>query len=291
MKKSEPCTVCWPVAYVLAYSHVEGKNGVQSMHAQIAAVKLAPLTVLCAAAGLVVAIAQRKPSHRIVLAWLAVWFVVLSLSGSKWGRFFTPVLPAFLLLAGHAASLAAVALREFRPAWSPAFGPALAMLLLAGEARASLLHAPHFRLYINAFGGGDGRVPWFFPHCDYFDMGFREAVERIAQAAEPGAELATEIDLPARLYAEEFHRPDLKATLVRRGQACRSGQPCYVVVQTGRLYFLNEEAVAHLSQREPWTVVSIRGEEVVKVYKLAPGETPFPEEGSPLHFQAERAAQ
>jgi len=246
-----------------------------------AAVKLAPITVLFAAAGLAAAIVQRRPAHRIVLSWLAVWFLVHSVSGSKWGRFFTAVLPAFLLLAGYGAALAVSWMRERRPAWATAAAAAVVVLLVGGEARAALAHAPHYRLYINAFGGGDENVDWFFPHCDYFDTGFREAVQKIAARAEPGAEVATEIELPAELYAERFGRPDLQQTLVRRGRACRSGQPCYVVVQIGRLYFLNADAVRSLSHREPWTTVRVRGEDVVKVYRLPPGESPFPDENSP----------
>ncbi|HZX66774.1 MAG TPA: glycosyltransferase family 39 protein, partial [Myxococcales bacterium] len=248
-------------------------------YAVFAAVKLAPLTVVCAAAGLCIAFAQRKASHRIVLSWMAVWFLVHSVSGSKWGRFFLPVLPAFLLLAGHAIALGADALRARRPALATAAAVGLGLALCVGEARAAILHAPHYRLYINAFGGGDANVTWFFPHCDYFDTGFREAVEKVAASAEPFAELATEIDWPAKLYAERAGRSDLRQTLVRRGQACRSGVPCYVVVQTGRLYFKNQDAVAWLSHRTPWTIVRIRGEDVVKVYKLDPGESPFPDGG------------
>ena len=216
-----------------------------------------------------------------MLSWLAVWFLVHSVSGSKWGRFFTAVLPAFLLLAGYGAALAVSWMRARRPAWATAAAAAVVVLLVGGEARAALAHAPHYRLYINAFGGGDENVDWFFPHCDYFDTGFREAVQKIAARAEPGAEVATEIELPAELYAERFGRPDLQQTLVRRGRACRSGQPCYVVVQIGRLYFLNADAVRSLSHREPWTTVRVRGEDVVKVYRLPPGESPFPDENSP----------
>jgi len=253
-----------------------------------ATVKLAPVTVLFAAAGLAAAILQRRPAHRIVLSWLVVWFLVHSVSGSKWGRFFTAVLPAFLLLAGYGAALAVSWMRQRRPAWaSPAAG-AVVVLLVGGEARAALAHAPHYRLYINAFGGGDGNVDWFFPHCDYFDTGFREAIQQIAAGAEPGAEVATEIEWPGELYAERFGRPDLQQTLVRRGRACRSGQPCYVVVQIGRLYFLNADAVRSLAKREPWTTVRVRGEDVVKVYRLPPGESPFPDENSPAPAQAQR---
>jgi len=253
-----------------------------------AAVKLAPVTVLFAAAGLAAAMLQRRPAHRIVLSWLVVWFLVHSVSGSKWGRFFTAVLPAFLLLAGYGAALAVSWMRQRRPAWASAGAAAVVVLLVGGEARAALAHAPHYRLYINAFGGGDGNVDWFFPHCDYFDTGFREAMQQIAAGAEPGAEVATEIEWPAELYAERFGRPDLQQTLVRRGRACRSGQPCYVVVQIGRLYFLNADAVRSLSQREPWTTVRVRGEDVVKVYRLPPGESPFPDESSPAPAQAQR---
>jgi len=259
-------------------------------YAVFAAVKLAPLTVLCAAIGLFVAIAQRRASHRIVLSWMAVWFLVHSASGSKWGRFFTPMLPAFLLLAGHAVSIGAGALRARRPALAYAAVAGLGLALTFGEASAAILHAPHYRLYINALGGGDARVPWFFPHCDYFDAGFREAVEKVAASAEPGAELSTEIDWPAKLYAERAGRYDLRQTLVRRGQACRSGSPCYVVVQTGRLYFKNEDAVRNLSRRTPWTTVRIRGEDVVKVYKLE-GESPFPDAQVEEPLSEKHAAQ
>jgi hypothetical protein len=165
-------------------------------------------------------------------------------------------------------------LRAPVPRWA---GALAAVLLLPGsEALASVVHAPDYRLYISPLGGGDAQVQYYFPHCDYFDASFREAVQYVAAHAEQGAELSTEIDWPAQLYSAD--RPDLSQTLVRRGQACRSGRVCYVVVQVGRLYFLNEDAVAWLSRRAPWHVESIRGREVVKVYRLIPPESPFPNE-------------
>jgi 4-amino-4-deoxy-L-arabinose transferase-like glycosyltransferase len=242
-------------------------------YAVFAFAKLAPFTFLFALGGLALALAQRKPSHKLVLSWLAVWFLAHSVSGSKWGRFFISVLPVFLLLAGYFASELLRRLRTPALRWSAA---AAALLLLPGsEALAALQHAPHYRLYISPLAGGDARVQWYFPHCDYFDAGFREAAEYTAAHAEPGAELSTEIGLPATLYAG---RPDLLQTLVRRGQACRAGRVCYVVVQVGRLYFINQDAVETLSHRAPWHVEKIRGREVVKVYRLLPGESPFPDE-------------
>ena len=246
-------------------------------YAVFAAVKLAPATFLFALGGLAVALIQRRPSHKAMLSWMAVWFFVHSLSGSKWGRFFTSVLPAFLILAACFTGLIVQWLRA-RGVKSLAPAAALVLALVGSEAWASLEHAPHERLYISALGGGDENVTWFFPHCDYFDAGFREAVQYVAAHAEPGAELSTEIDWPARLYSERAGRGDLLQTLVRRGRTCLQGRVCYVVVQTGRLYFLNQEAVANLSKREPWHLERIRGEDVVKVYRLMPGENPFPDE-------------
>jgi 4-amino-4-deoxy-L-arabinose transferase-like glycosyltransferase len=252
-----------------------GLNGTPPWYyAVFAAVKLAPATFAFALFGLGVALVERKPAHKLILSWMGVWFLLHSLSGSKWGRFFVTVLPAFLILAGYAAALLLEAVRA--PRW--ALAAALVLLLPGIEAAAAVRHAPHYRLYISPLGGGDEQVQWYFPHCDYFDAGFREAVQYVAEHAEPGAELSTEIDLPAQVYAERFGRRDLVLSLVRPGSACRSGHACYVVVQTGRLYFINQEAVEHLARRTPVHVESIEGHEVVRVYRLLAGESPFPGE-------------
>ena len=248
-------------------------------YAVFAAVKLAPATFLCALVGLGFALAQRRPAHKLMLSWVAIWFLVHSVSGSKWGRFFISVLPAFLIFAGAAAAAFIERLRLPASRWVAA---AAAVLLLPGsEALAAIAHAPHYRTYISSLGGGDARVQWYFPHCDYFDAGFREAVDYVAGHAEHGAELSTEIDLPAQLYLDAAGRPDLQLSLVRRGGACHSGRVCYVVVQVGRLYFVNEDAVANLSRRTPWHVEQIGGRDVVKVYRLLPGEVPFPDDEPP----------
>ncbi|TMA29242.1 MAG: phospholipid carrier-dependent glycosyltransferase [Deltaproteobacteria bacterium] len=243
-------------------------------YAVFAAVKLAPATFVFAVGGLFLAVVQRKDAHKLILSWLGVWFLVLSLSGSKWGRFFVAVLPGFLLLAGHAAAVVVDAVRT--PRW--AMAAALVLLLPGGEALAAALHSPHYRLYISPLGGGDAQAQFFFPHCDYFDAGFREAVQYVAEHAEPQAEISSEIDWTARLYSERAGRSDLSQSLVRRGRACRSGHVCYAFVQVGRLYFFNQEAVENLAHRPPWHVESIEGQEVVKVYRLLPGESPFPGE-------------
>ena len=260
-------------------------------------VKFTPALFLTAAAGIGLAVWRREPADRIALTWLVLWYVVWLLCGGKYARYFVTILPAFLLFAAHA-SVEAVrflmsslswrvgTLRPMRAAAGFALSPALVLALalpaslVGAETAISLRLAPHYRLYINALGGGDARVNWFFPHCDYFDAGFREAIQYVAAHAERGAEVSTEIDLPAKLYAERAGRPDLVQTLVRRDTACKSNRPCYVVFQAGRLYRTNAEAVGHLAPRQPWHVERIRGLEAVTVYRLEPGESPFPIESS-----------
>src|SRR5207245_9114043 len=99
-------------------------------YAVFAAVKFAPATLLCALVGLAFALVQRRPAHKLMLSWVAIWFLVHSVSGSKWGRFFISVLPAFLILAGAAAAGLVERLRLPGPRWAAA---AAAVLPLPGS--------------------------------------------------------------------------------------------------------------------------------------------------------------
>jgi 4-amino-4-deoxy-L-arabinose transferase-like glycosyltransferase len=242
-------------------------------------VKLAPPTVLAAAVGLGLSLWLRAPSQRVVLVWIGTWAAFLVPLASKWGRFFLTLQPALALLAGYAAASVVAWVAQPGTARARRLSAAaawlLGVLLVGSEARAAAAHAPHFRLYVSALGGGPSRVTFYFPHCDYFDAGFREAVGAIATRAEPGAEISTEIDWPARYYADRFGRPDLQVSLFRPGQACRSGHPCYVVTQAGRWYRYNTAALARLAGKTPWHVEPIEGVDVVKVYRLGPDADPF----------------
>ena len=244
-----------------------------------AVVKQTPGTLLLSLAGLIWAVFKRRPSQRLILAWLAVWFVSQAvISGAKYGRMFVPIFSVFFLLAGAAASwLIEWAQRPKRSALAAGgIAVALAGASIVPELAASLSHAPHFRTYISPLGGGERLVSWYFPHCDYFDAGFREAIDYVAQHAEPAAEIASEIDWTAGYYAERAGRNDLLFTMLRPNDACQRRRVCYVAVQVGRRYEVNRSAVEALSKRRPWHTVSIRGVDAVKVYRLEPGEFPFP---------------
>ena len=240
-------------------------------------VKLAPPAALLGYGGVALAALRRRPAHRILLAWLGVFLLFSFIAGAKYARFAIFALPPFLLLAAHAgaeaARLVAAALPRL-PRAVPA--AAVALALLVPEARAAVTHAPHHKLYVSWLGGGDARVTQAFPHCDLWDAGVREALRWVAKRAEPGAEVASEVDWTVRLYAAEAGRQDLVSRFTFEDKACLEQRPCYVLVQPGRLYRHNERAVRHLANRTPVHVEHVRGHEAVRVYRLEPGEKLFP---------------
>ncbi len=257
--------------------HVGSGRMPTSFFPVFAAVKQTPGILALSGVGLAWAVWKRHPSQRLVLVWMAVWFVAHSISGAKYARFFVPVFPTFFLLAASAAVGLVELTRRSRFAFGPrAVAALLAALSIGPELWASITHAPHFRTYVSPLFGGDSYVTWYFPHCDYFDAGFREAIEYVSKHAEPGAEVSSEIDWTARYYAERFGRQDLTFSIIRPENACRLDRTCYVVVQAGRFYEVNRRALERLSGQQPWHVVRIHDVDVVKVYRLARGESPFP---------------
>jgi len=183
------------------------------------------------------------------------------------------------VLADH--RLVSVWAKDSPIARSPAFkGALLAAIMIpvvGTEALAAVTHSPHYRLYINALGGGDKNINWFFPHCDYYDAGFREAVAAIAAKAEPGAELSTEID-----WSRSTTPPSTGAAIsstrscaaVRRAKTASSATSS---CRPGGTTSSNDEAIENLAKRTPWFVERLQGAEAVKVYRLEGGETPFGE--------------
>ena len=247
-------------------------------HLVFAAVKLAPPTAVLAFSGIVLALVRRHPAHRIVLITLGWFALAFAVASAKYGRYFIPLIPLFVLLAAHAAvTLSASAGRLFssKAVARPCFW-LLAALLVSTELAAAVRHAPEERLYISALGGGDSKVDFFFPHCDYFDAGVREAMAWVTANAEHGAEVASEVVWVVQYYADQAARKDLLAEPISRESACRKGGPCYVIVQPGRLYGHNQAALERLAPDVPAHEVQVAGRPAVRVYRVSPGDALFP---------------
>src|SRR5215468_6689465 len=130
-----------------------------------AAAKLTPPVLALSLAGLFIALKRRTGG--LLLGWLAVWFLVFTVAGGKYGRYFVSVLPAFLLLAGLAVAELSRAARRWAAlrhdalpgALQKAVAPillavqaaplALACVAAAAEAHASFALSPHERFYVS----------------------------------------------------------------------------------------------------------------------------------------------
>ena len=243
-------------------------------HLIFAAVKLTPPVAILVVVGLVMALKHRSFATGVLIIWSGYFLFVFAIFSGKYGRYFIPLLPCCFLLGAYGWVQLSRTIRLT--------GRRLALGLIAAvafgnELSASIHHAPYYRLYISPLGGGDRQLDYFFPHCDYFDAGVREAIGWINVHAEPHSEIATEVEWVAQYYATLGGRTDLTTEPVLPKTACRGGNPCYVVVQSGRLYSHNQAALEFLQHTAPVHQVSVASATPVQIYKLNAGISPFPD--------------
>src|SRR5262249_17607852 len=160
-------------------------------------------------------------------------------------------------------------------------------------AATALRSLPYPALYTNSFGAG--RVGYFFPHDEFYDVGARESIEYIAQHAPSGALVASEIPTVLQYYLERYGRTDIRSAVMsdpsfRVGQAPGSPlpvsqllathqpisttnlelpAPAYLLVQPGRVYFENERYIAAIeSMFDIVQASNYRGAVATRVYRV-----------------------
>jgi hypothetical protein len=144
----------------------------------------------------------------------------------------------------------------------------LAASLLVASALADAAAAPHYRLYLNALGGGAARAGDYFPHDDFYDAQVREAVTEIARRARPGTRLASETPGLAAFYAQRAGRADLRSVSLSDPAALRELEAGdFLLVARGRRYFSNDALLTKLSQTaSPSFTVSLGETRAADVY-------------------------
>jgi hypothetical protein len=161
------------------------------------------------------------------------------------------------------------------------------VLLVAWPGIVTLKSLPYPGLYTNELGAG--RVGYFFPHDEFYDLGARESIRYIAEHASPGALVASEIPAVFQYYLERYGRTDIHSEVMSQlglnlgalnpgalnpgqlnpgqlnpgrtlgvsvgsdSQGASAGPdpssdlagplPDYVLVQPGRIYFENQQAI------------------------------------------------
>jgi predicted membrane-bound dolichyl-phosphate-mannose-protein mannosyltransferase len=219
-------------------------------------VKLPVLTIISFLAGLPVVIRKRAGDGRFFLFfWVLIGFIPFMFFGGKFTRYFTPVLPVVLIIAGlglqqagrflsrsSSALVASARLRAYARA-------CLYGLVIVASAWASLRAAPHYRLYTNWLGGGVARAGSFFPQDEFYDNAVRDTVNEIARRAGPGARVATETVGLAAYYAGRAGRPDLQFVSLTDAQALKELEDGdFLIAARGRRYFSNEVLLSLLKQ-------------------------------------------
>jgi hypothetical protein len=241
------------------------------------AVKL-PLPILAAfLTGLPLLFRKRLGDGRyFILFWLFYWFFPFSVMGGKFTRYYTMALPVVLITAAigiHYVSqlvaqfLARLSDNEKTEAYARACVPAL-FLLFPAVASANI--SPHYRLYLNALGGGEARAGTFFPHDEFYDAGVRDAVGEITRRARPGARVASETPTLVAYYAQLAGRGDLVTLSLSEKEEMRQFAPGdFIIVARGRRYFSNEELLNKLQETSAPVAAISQGEvRAISLYLL-----------------------
>jgi hypothetical protein len=224
---------------------------------------------------------------------LIFWLLPMTFMGVKFLRYTLALIPFIYLTAAVGAvtvwRISSTALKRLEPAvlacqsWgrrragfpslavlsafvAGAPGVVVGVLFVLWPALVTLRSLPYPALYTNLLGAG--RAGYFFPHDEFYDLGARESIKYIAEHAEPGALVASEIPAVFQYYLERYGRTDLRCEILsrpgfERGQALLvSGQAspaqtdqtdpgsaftgparAYVLVQPGRIYFENQREI------------------------------------------------
>jgi hypothetical protein len=197
---------------------------------------------------------------------LVFWLGPMSIAGAKWSRYLLALLPFVYIAAGIGVVVVwrmmtkltrsrgwvggkavAGAARAASPArW--AIASAIVIVFLAMPVYVSLKSLPYPNLYLNAFGGG--RIGYFFPHDEFYDLGARESVRYIAENAPFGASVASEIPGVVGYYLDRFGRNDIRIEIMSNPKFDLSrSAPDYAILQIGRLYIENSDTYRLIERR------------------------------------------
>jgi hypothetical protein len=212
-----------------------------------------PLPILVAfAAGLVEVFRQRgfyprSRGYLFLRLMLIFWLLPMSVVGTKFLRYSLALMPLVYVTSAVGVvllwRLLARGMERLSISWATSRRVAAAasgILFVAAPALSScqaiLTSQPG--LYMNQIAGG--KVGYFFPHDELYDLGARESIKYVADNAPPGARLASEIPGVVEYYLERYGRSDIRSEIISQPRFdLNSGAPDYVILQPGRAYIEN----------------------------------------------------
>ena len=239
--------------------------------------KLPVLTLLSAALGLVLMFRRKTGDGRyFVLLWLFIWSMSFVFAGGKFTRYVTSALPAVIIMAAigvqsTARKLARLCARVFENQSVKVYArAALASLVIISAFWSATTAVPHYRLYVNALGGGPARAGTMFPQDEFYDAYVQDSMTEIAKQAPRGARVASELPLVAAYYAERAHRPDLVCVeLSDAAEIAKLSPGDFVIDAHGRTYFNNQAMLLRLRQASrPSFTIAVGTTPAADVYVL-----------------------
>jgi hypothetical protein len=209
---------------------------------------------------------------------LVFWLFPMAIVGSKFLRYTLSLMPLVYITAAVGIAVmwrgATNLIKKFSldPALAGrAAAAALAVAFVVVPSATTLLSLPYPSLYLNALGGG--KVGYFFPHDEFYDLGARESIRYVAEHAPRGATLASEIPGVVEYYLERYNRPDIRSEIISHPKFdLVRDPPDYVLLQRGRTYFENQEDFKLLEGSfSPVQASTYLGADAARVYKLDRG--------------------
>lgn len=239
--------------------------------------KLPILTFFSAAFGFILMFRRKTGDGRyLILFWLFIWAITFVFAGGKFTRYVTSALPAVIVAAAIAVQFAG---RKAARLCARIVGTqnvkvyaraALASLVIICAFWSATTATPHYRLYVNALGGGPARAGTMFPQDEFYDAYVEDAMSKIAARAPLGARVASELPLVATYYAERAQRPDLICVeLSDSAETAKLTPGDFLMDAHGRMYFSNQAMLLRLrAVAHPAFTISVGATPAADIYVL-----------------------
>jgi len=262
------------------YSHkaTDWLNGIPwYFYATFILVKLPVLSLIGFVVGLPLLFRRRLGDGRyFILMWLFLWTMTFMFAGGKFTRYLTTVFPAVLITAAIGIQMlgrvSTGLLSRFITTERIRFlVPAIiSIAVVLGSANAASAVAPHFRLYLNAFGGGAEKIGYYFPHDEFYDAGMKDALEVVVKEAGPNARVASETPTVAQYYAKRANRFDLSFISLSDPEELKNlTEGDLIITARGRRYFGNDALMSAMPQLDkPIATIDVGKTPAVEIYRL-----------------------
>jgi hypothetical protein len=237
-----------------------------------------PVAPLIAFAGGIVLLFRRATGdgRYFLFFWLFFWGLTFVVTGGKFTRYATSLMPAVIITAALAIQYAGRAAGKFfrklfdQPTIGIYARAALVSLVIISTMWSAASASPHFRLYMNSISGGGANAGAYFPQDEFYDAYMLDALKEVAARARPNARVGTEIPLLADYYAKRAGREDLTCSqFFDSDDLSKFAAGDFLIDARGRTYFSNQTMLERLRQKtKPAFTVFVGNTPAADVYIL-----------------------